>query len=162
MADLDLDFFFLIIFMIGLVGLINNCSLLPFWFLLFSQDFQGFLNDLQDWDLTLKDKDKKMRPQASDKEISVIWIWFGNFYLLFSTQIWNAVLSHIGLEFVKVSSSGKTRVAGEARKRSSGPYDYARSYDAINSISSSLSSEDGLPDAASEKELVGVVILYSM
>ncbi|XP_015874894.3 uncharacterized protein LOC107411756 isoform X1 [Ziziphus jujuba] len=82
-------------------------------------DFQGFLNDLQDWELSLKDKDKKMRPQASDK----------------------------------VSSSGKTRVTGEDRKRGSGPYDYARSYDAINSISSSFSSDDSLPDAASEKEL---------
>ncbi|XP_010039548.2 RNA polymerase II-associated protein 3 isoform X1 [Eucalyptus grandis] len=28
-------------------------------------DFQGFLNDLQDWELSLKDKDKKIRP---DKE----------------------------------------------------------------------------------------------
>ncbi|KAF2307309.1 hypothetical protein GH714_026241 [Hevea brasiliensis] len=31
------------------------------------QDFQGFLNDLQDWELSLKDRDKKMKPPASDK-----------------------------------------------------------------------------------------------
>ncbi|GKV34138.1 hypothetical protein SLEP1_g42547 [Rubroshorea leprosula] len=31
-------------------------------------DFQGFLNDLQDWELSLKDKDKKMKPQAFEKE----------------------------------------------------------------------------------------------
>ncbi|KAJ8752436.1 hypothetical protein K2173_004072 [Erythroxylum novogranatense] len=30
-------------------------------------DFQGFLNDLQDWELSLKDKDKKMKPQSSEK-----------------------------------------------------------------------------------------------
>ncbi|KAB1202103.1 RNA polymerase II-associated protein 3 [Morella rubra] len=30
-------------------------------------DFQGFLNDLQDWELSLKDKDKKMKPQAPQK-----------------------------------------------------------------------------------------------
>ncbi|KDP23389.1 hypothetical protein JCGZ_23222 [Jatropha curcas] len=30
-------------------------------------DFQGFLNDLQDWELSLKDKDKKMKPHSSDK-----------------------------------------------------------------------------------------------
>ncbi|XP_021687734.2 uncharacterized protein LOC110669982 isoform X2 [Hevea brasiliensis] len=30
-------------------------------------DFQGFLNDLQDWELSLKDRDKKMKPPASDK-----------------------------------------------------------------------------------------------
>lgn len=31
-------------------------------------DFQGFLNDLQDWELSVKDKDKKMKPQAPQKE----------------------------------------------------------------------------------------------
>lgn len=47
---------------------------MPFWSFGFSQDFQGFLNDLQDWELSLKDKDKdkKLKAQASDKEISVI------------------------------------------------------------------------------------------
>ncbi|PKI32023.1 hypothetical protein CRG98_047586 [Punica granatum] len=30
-------------------------------------DFQGFLNDLQDWELSLKDKDKKMKSQVSNK-----------------------------------------------------------------------------------------------
>ncbi|KAL5565905.1 hypothetical protein UlMin_029069 [Ulmus minor] len=33
-------------------------------------DFQGFLNDLQDWELSLEDKDKKMKGQAYDKGIS--------------------------------------------------------------------------------------------
>ncbi|KAK3198906.1 hypothetical protein Dsin_022321 [Dipteronia sinensis] len=33
-------------------------------------DFQGFLNDLQDWDHSLKDKDKKMKPQASRNDSS--------------------------------------------------------------------------------------------
>ncbi|KAJ0014411.1 hypothetical protein Pint_19600 [Pistacia integerrima] len=31
-------------------------------------DFQGFLNDLQDWEFSLKDKDKRMKPQASQKD----------------------------------------------------------------------------------------------
>lgn len=39
----------------------------------FFQDFQGFLNDLQDWELSLKDKDKKMKPQAPDKAKSVLF-----------------------------------------------------------------------------------------
>ena len=29
------------------------------------QDFQGFFNDLQDWERSLKDKDKKMKQQPS-------------------------------------------------------------------------------------------------
>lgn len=32
------------------------------------QDFQGFLNDLQDWDLSLNEKDKKMKHKASPKD----------------------------------------------------------------------------------------------
>ncbi|XP_010480252.1 PREDICTED: RNA polymerase II-associated protein 3 isoform X1 [Camelina sativa] len=31
-----------------------------------TQDFQGFLNDLQDWELSLKDKDKKMKQRPSN------------------------------------------------------------------------------------------------
>ncbi|KAH9689670.1 hypothetical protein KPL70_015591 [Citrus sinensis] len=31
-------------------------------------DFQGFLNDLQDWDLSLHEKDKKMKHKASSKD----------------------------------------------------------------------------------------------
>lgn len=38
------------------------------------QDFQGFLSDLQDWELSLKDKDKKMRPQQPNKEAPVIFL----------------------------------------------------------------------------------------
>ncbi|XP_024019106.1 RNA polymerase II-associated protein 3 [Morus notabilis] len=97
--------------------------------------FQGFLNDLQDWEFSLedKDKDKKMKAQASDKGISV-------------------------------SSSKKIGEAGKDRKAagksstfeylsSSMPYDYSRKYDAINQVSSSSISEDSYTDAASEKEL---------
>ncbi|CAL2268996.1 unnamed protein product [Prunus armeniaca] len=76
-------------------------------------DFQGFLSDLQDWELSLKDKDKKMRPQDSHQE------------------------------------KLKTRDLGT----SSGNYDYSRNLDSINTMSSSFTSEDSLPDAASEKEL---------
>lgn len=46
--------------------LVLLCIVLGYHF--FFQDFQGFLNDLQDWELSVKDKDKKMKkPQASDK-----------------------------------------------------------------------------------------------
>lgn len=31
---------------------------------LFYQDFEGFLNNLQDWELSLKDKDKKLKSQS--------------------------------------------------------------------------------------------------
>ncbi|CAN1784447.1 RNA polymerase II-associated protein 3, partial [Linum perenne] len=35
-----------------------------------AMDFQGFLNDLQDWELKLQDKDKRLKPLASDKKAS--------------------------------------------------------------------------------------------
>jgi tetratricopeptide (TPR) repeat protein len=31
-----------------------------------TQDFQGFFNDLQDWELSLKDKDKKIKQQPAN------------------------------------------------------------------------------------------------
>ncbi|KAA0048074.1 RNA polymerase II-associated protein 3 isoform X1 [Cucumis melo var. makuwa] len=34
----------------------------------FDDDFQGFLNDLQDWEVSFKGKDKKLKPQAIGKE----------------------------------------------------------------------------------------------
>ncbi|PON48204.1 N-terminal acetyltransferase A, auxiliary subunit [Parasponia andersonii] len=97
-------------------------------------DFQGILSDLQDWELSLKDKekDKKLRAQASDKEVSV--------------------------------SSQKTGTAGYDRKpagksstldylSSSTQYGYSRNYDSTNRMPSSSVSEDTFADATSEKEL---------
>lgn len=40
------------------------------------QDFQGFLNDLQDWDLSLNEKDKKMKHKASSKDNLVYFFCF--------------------------------------------------------------------------------------
>lgn len=47
-------------------------SCMCFGRILFLQDFQGFLNDLQDWELSSKGKDKKLKPQASNKEKEVL------------------------------------------------------------------------------------------
>ena len=53
---------------------------------LFFQDFQGILSDLQDWELSFKDKDKKIKAHASDKELSVIQLHPLAFCSYFSTQ----------------------------------------------------------------------------
>lgn len=42
------------------------------------------------------------------------------------------------------------------KTRDFGTSSYSRNYDPINAVSSSFTSEDSLPDAASEKELVGL------
>ncbi|KAI9186537.1 hypothetical protein LWI28_018285 [Acer negundo] len=70
-----------------------------------------------DWDHSLKDKDKKMKPQASRNDSSKL--------------------------------GAKLRPAGDKPSVDS----YSRNYDPISRISSSLMTEESLPDANSEKEL---------
>ncbi|XP_022745728.1 RNA polymerase II-associated protein 3 isoform X5 [Durio zibethinus] len=86
----------------------------------------GFLNDLQDWELSLKDKDKKMKSQASDKEE------------------------------LKTSEKGRPtgkRPLNNTSTTGSGHYDYLHNYDKLSSLSSGFVTEENMPDAASEKEL---------
>ena len=42
------------------------------------------------------------------------------------------------------------------KSRDYGTSSYSTNYDPMNTVSSSFASEDGLPDAASEKDLVGI------
>ncbi|KAK9041746.1 hypothetical protein V6N11_016836 [Hibiscus sabdariffa] len=90
-------------------------------------DFQGFLNDLQDWELSPKVKDKKKTSQASGKE------------QLGSTE--------------KGRPIGKRSLNNSSLTTSSGQYDYLQSYDKCGSLSTSFGTEENLPDANSEKEL---------
>ncbi|XP_011023787.1 PREDICTED: RNA polymerase II-associated protein 3 isoform X3 [Populus euphratica] len=87
-------------------------------------DFQGFLNDLQDWEL-LKDTDKKMKKksQASDMKIGE-----------------------------DERSTGKTSSAVDFSS-SSGMYDHSRNFDAINRLSNSFAIDESTVDATTEKEL---------
>lgn len=62
--------FLLVSYPIGLIAVVN-CS----WSIRF-QDFQGFLNNLQDWELSLKHGDKKMKPPASDKVNYIFYLKF--------------------------------------------------------------------------------------
>uniref|UniRef100_A0A6N2LCN2 RNA-polymerase II-associated protein 3-like C-terminal domain-containing protein n=1 Tax=Salix viminalis TaxID=40686 RepID=A0A6N2LCN2_SALVM len=88
-------------------------------------DFQGVLNDLQDWEL-LKGTDKKMKKksQASD------------------------LIGENG------RSKGKTSAADSSRS-GSGQYDFSRNLGAINHLSSSFTTDEVSVDATSEKELIG-------
>ncbi|KAJ6306009.1 hypothetical protein OIU77_018421 [Salix suchowensis] len=86
-------------------------------------DFQGFLNDLQDWEL-LKDTDKKMKKKSQASDL-------------------------IGEDG---RSKGKTSPVDSSRS-GSGQYDYSRNFGAINHLSSSLTTDEVFVDATSEKEL---------
>ncbi|KAB2006000.1 hypothetical protein ES319_D11G310200v1 [Gossypium barbadense] len=94
-----------------------------------AMDFQGFLNDLQDWELSLKDKgkNKKMTSQASGKEQLNI------------TE--------------KGRPTGKRSLNNSSSTTSSEQYDYLKNYDKRSNLSTSFVTEENMPDAASEKEL---------
>ncbi|TYJ11782.1 hypothetical protein E1A91_A11G300000v1 [Gossypium mustelinum] len=94
-----------------------------------AMDFQGFLNDLQDWELSLKDKgkNKKMTSQASGKEQLNI------------TE--------------KGRPTGKRSLNSSSSTTSSEQYDYLKNYDKWSNLSTSFVTEENMPDAASEKEL---------
>ncbi|KAI4301701.1 hypothetical protein L6164_034952 [Bauhinia variegata] len=96
-------------------------------------DFQGFLNDLQDWELSRKDKAQKMKLQSHHNE------------KLGSSS------RNTGSVGVESASRGETLSFDDARS-TSGQYDFSKNKDTIHRVHSSLISED-VPDAASEKEL---------
>ncbi|RVW39144.1 RNA polymerase II-associated protein 3 [Vitis vinifera] len=96
-------------------------------------DFQGFLTDLQDWELSLKEKDKKMKAQAEEKDVPTAR---GN-------------VKHSS----KLSSSPGVGLRLGQSRSDTRQHEYSRNHDAISRISSSFMTEESLPDAASEKEL---------
>ncbi|XP_055807691.1 uncharacterized protein LOC129876307 isoform X8 [Solanum dulcamara] len=106
------------------------------WQFLADQDMQGLLNNLQDWELSLKGKDKKMKSQARPKEM-LREDWSRTNELLTSPQV-----------------SGTQRVGKSTSIGSdAGPYNYSKNYNPISHLSSELISEEGNVNANSEKEL---------
>ncbi|XP_061361418.1 uncharacterized protein LOC133305267 isoform X3 [Gastrolobium bilobum] len=92
-------------------------------------DFQGFLNDLQDWELSRKDKARKMKSRKENGSSS----------------------RNTGSVGVEKASRADTISFDQARS-SSGQYDFSRNNDPFGRVHSSFVPED-VPDAASEKDL---------
>ncbi|CAN4125129.1 unnamed protein product [Withania somnifera] len=100
------------------------------------QDMQGLLNNLQDWELTLKGKDRKMKSQACGKETL--------------REDW----SHTGGLPTGPQVNGTQRVTKSLSTGSAaGQYNYSKNYNPITHISSELISEESNINANSEKEL---------
>ncbi|KAJ4957225.1 hypothetical protein NE237_014008 [Protea cynaroides] len=97
-------------------------------------DFQGFLNDLQDWEVSLKEKDKKLKAQAQGEKKVVSSSWdtgkFGG-----DKELSSKILP---VDYLRNNSHG---------------YDFSRKFGAMSHMSSGLLAEENPPDAASEKEL---------
>ncbi|KAK6915674.1 Tetratricopeptide repeat 1 [Dillenia turbinata] len=98
-----------------------------------AMDFQGFLSDLQDWELSLK------KPQSGKQVTDLISLW-GLSLLLLSLKS--------GLRIVFYSS----KVLTSRKPSNTGEYDYLRSYNSVSHMSTYMDEENS-PDAASEKEL---------
>ncbi|XP_077218064.1 tetratricopeptide repeat (TPR)-like superfamily protein isoform X2 [Tasmannia lanceolata] len=108
-------------------------------------EFQDLLNDLQDWEHSLKE-DKKLKSQAPEERKVVtssqkIGIVGGDKGLAKKSPI---------VEVHKPSNAVHSEVPFKSNKGQ--PYNYSRNSDAISRISSSLLTEESSPDAASEKD----------
>ncbi|KAL2514027.1 Tetratricopeptide repeat (TPR)-like superfamily protein [Forsythia ovata] len=106
------------------------------------QDFEGLLNNLQDWELSFKDKDKKLKSQSADKD---------KLDLPAQRHSMNSASQHSNGTGVNGKQPvGKTRASdnlGSGRQ-----YDYLKDYDAIRHLSGGFTAEESV-DANSEKEL---------
>ncbi|KAL1802221.1 hypothetical protein ACET3Z_030868 [Daucus carota] len=91
-----------------------------------NQDFQGFLNNLQGWESSLKDKDKKLKSQSLSKDKTKIGI---------------------------VGEDRKQRGKPASNNSSTAQFDYLRSFNAMDNLSSAVMTEGSAVDANSEKEL---------
>ncbi|GFZ07222.1 tetratricopeptide repeat (TPR)-like superfamily protein [Actinidia rufa] len=95
-------------------------------------DFQGFLNDLQDWEMSVNGKDKKVKSQDLDKE------------KLVSSSQKVGVVGEDRRHMTKASTFDSSSIARQ--------YDYLRNYDSVSHLSTGFTTEVSSPDAASEKE----------
>ncbi|KAL3620669.1 hypothetical protein CASFOL_035581 [Castilleja foliolosa] len=87
------------------------------------QDFEGLLGNLQDWELSLKDKDKKLRLDAVGKG-----------------------------KLNRPGQPSRSNTSDDARVNAK-QYDYLKEYEALSQLSSGASSQECLVDSNSEKEL---------
>lgn len=123
-------------------------------------DFEGFLNNLQDWELSLKDKDKKLKSQSDMEKME-------------PSKLKNAVSNSSNLGVNGKSRESKEPGSGNSKKigvvgvdkrqmvntssvnhsSTAREEDYLKKYDAVSRLSSGFMTDDSSVDANSEKEL---------
>ncbi|KAG8369075.1 hypothetical protein BUALT_Bualt15G0112500 [Buddleja alternifolia] len=103
------------------------------------KDFEGLLNNLQDWELSFKDNDKKLRSDAVRK-----------------AKLDRPVQTSRDRDS-RVSDRGRVNgkhTSGSPSDSSTvGEYDYLKDYEALGRLSSGVLSQENFVDANSEKEL---------
>lgn len=123
-------------------------------------DFEGFLNNLQDWELSLKDKDKKLKSQSdvAQMEPSKLKSPVSNTSILGingrsreSKEPKSGNSQKIGvIGMDKGQMSKSTSVNNPSTIRGE---DYLKKYEEVSRISSGFMTDDSSIDANSEKEL---------
>ncbi|KAD4179560.1 hypothetical protein E3N88_28151 [Mikania micrantha] len=122
-------------------------------------DFEGFLNNLQDWELSLKDKDKKLKSQPDMEKMESL-------KLKNASSSSSTVGVSRSLETKKSGSGNSQKVGGlGVDRRNMGnstslnhpsiarEENYMQQYDAASRLSSGFIADDSSVDANSEKEL---------
>ncbi|KAI3755055.1 hypothetical protein L1987_54848 [Smallanthus sonchifolius] len=122
-------------------------------------DFEGFLNNLQDWELSLKDKDKKLKsqPDMEKMEPSKLKNAFSSSYTLGvngrtremkESGSGNSQIGVVGVDRRNMGKSTSVNRSSIAREEN-----YLKKYDAVSQLSSGFMADDSSVDANSEKEL---------
>ncbi|KAK6159812.1 hypothetical protein DH2020_003193 [Rehmannia glutinosa] len=106
------------------------------------QDFEGLLNNLQDWELSFKDKDKKLRLDAEGK---------GKLDRPGQPNRNNASRFSDSARVNGKQTMGKTPSSDNTSTVRQ--YDYLKEYEALSRLSSGVPSQESVVDANSEKEL---------
>ncbi|KAL1535039.1 RNA polymerase II-associated protein 3-like isoform X2 [Salvia divinorum] len=104
-------------------------------------DVEGLLNNLQDWELSFKEKDKKLRVDAFGK---------GNMDLESPSHNNSSGLSN-NPRVNRRQTNDKTSSSGN--KDTVGQHAYLQKYEALSQLPSRVSFQEGVVDANSEKEL---------
>ncbi|KAG6424891.1 hypothetical protein SASPL_115314 [Salvia splendens] len=106
-------------------------------------DVEGLLNNLQDWELSFKEKDKKLRMDA-----------FGRGKLDRDPPSQSSQNNSRLSDNTRVNGrQTKVKTSSSDNKDTMGQHDYVKKYEALSRLPSGVSFEEGVVDANSEKEL---------
>ncbi|KAL7119962.1 hypothetical protein ACP275_02G094300 [Erythranthe tilingii] len=107
------------------------------------QEFEGLLNNLQDWELSFKEKDKKLRSDAVSKG-------------KLKDQLGQPSGNNVGRPYDSAKVHRKQtmeKTPSYENPSTVKQYDHLKEYEALSRLSSSVPSKESSVDANSEKEL---------
>ncbi|XP_057792083.1 uncharacterized protein LOC131008954 isoform X2 [Salvia miltiorrhiza] len=107
-------------------------------------DVEGLLNNLQDWELSFKEKDKKLRVDAFGK---------GKLDPVPPSQASHNISSRLSDNPRVNGRQTREKTSSFDNKDTMRQHDYLKKYEALSQLPSGVSFQEGVVDANSEKEL---------